>query len=37
MWTAVLAGSTLMTIPMVIVFLVMQRQLVAGLTEGFKA
>ena len=36
-WTAVLAGSTLMTIPMVIVFLVMQRQLVAGLTEGFKA
>jgi len=36
MWTAVLAGSTLMTIPMVIVFLVMQRQLVAGLTEGFK-
>ena len=37
MWTAVLAGSTLMTIPMLIVFLVMQRQLVAGLTEGFKA
>ena len=37
MWTVVLAGSTLMTIPMVIVFLVMQRQLVAGLTEGFKA
>ena len=37
MWTAVLAGSTLMTIPMVIVFLVMQRHLVAGLTEGFKA
>ena len=36
MWTAVLAGSTLMTIPMVVVFLVMQRQLVAGLTEGFK-
>ena len=37
MWTAVLAGSTLMTLPMVVVFLVMQRQLVAGLTEGFKA
>lgn len=36
LWTAVLAGSTLMTIPMVIVFLVMQRHLVAGLTEGFK-
>jgi len=25
-----------MTIPMVIVFLVMQRHLVAGLTEGFR-
>nr|WP_206069031.1 carbohydrate ABC transporter permease [Nonomuraea sp. FMUSA5-5] len=33
-WGAIMAGSTLMTVPVVIFFLLVQRRMVAGLTAG---
>jgi multiple sugar transport system permease protein len=33
-WTQTMAGSTIAALPMIIVFLLMQRQFIEGLTAG---
>ena len=33
-WTQIMAGTVLTALPMILVFLVMQRQFIAGMTAG---
>ncbi len=33
-WTQIMAGTTLTALPMIVVFLLMQKQFIAGITAG---